>query len=56
MVVNISAVTRFHVVLYITGKLAQQGGAYTADFVEFELKRAIEWLSMLQKAADVQGY
>ncbi|KAF9582493.1 phosphatidylinositol kinase- protein kinase tor1, partial [Lunasporangiospora selenospora] len=27
------------------GKLAQQGGTYTADFVEFELKRAIEWLA-----------
>ncbi|KAK3827302.1 MAG: armadillo-type protein [Linnemannia gamsii] len=32
------------------GKLAQQGGAYTADFVEFELKRAIEWLSDRQEA------
>ncbi|KAF9147911.1 phosphatidylinositol kinase- protein kinase tor1, partial [Linnemannia schmuckeri] len=31
-------------------KLAQQGGAYTADFVEFELKRAIEWLSDRQEA------
>ncbi|KAF9929593.1 phosphatidylinositol kinase- protein kinase tor1 [Linnemannia zychae] len=26
------------------GKLAQQGGAYTTDFVEFELTTAIEWL------------
>ncbi|KAG0070756.1 phosphatidylinositol kinase- protein kinase tor1, partial [Linnemannia elongata] len=32
------------------GKLAQQGGAYTADFVEFELKRAIERLSDRQEA------
>ncbi|KAG0362437.1 phosphatidylinositol kinase- protein kinase tor1 [Gamsiella multidivaricata] len=27
------------------GKLAQQGGPFTADFVEFELTRAIEWLA-----------
>ncbi|KAF9435486.1 phosphatidylinositol kinase- protein kinase tor1 [Entomortierella beljakovae] len=27
------------------GKLAQQGGTYTTEFVEFELKRAIEWLT-----------
>ncbi|KAF9190501.1 phosphatidylinositol kinase- protein kinase tor1 [Haplosporangium sp. Z 767] len=33
------------------GKLAQQGGAYTADFVEFELKRAIEWLTSERQEA-----
>ncbi|KAG0345157.1 phosphatidylinositol kinase- protein kinase tor1 [Podila humilis] len=27
------------------GKLAQQGGTFTTEFVEFELKRAIEWLT-----------
>ncbi|KAG0044728.1 phosphatidylinositol kinase- protein kinase tor1 [Gryganskiella cystojenkinii] len=27
------------------GKLAQQGGTFTTVFVEFELKRAIEWLT-----------
>jgi FKBP12-rapamycin complex-associated protein len=27
------------------GKLAQQGGTFTTDFVEFELERAIEWLT-----------
>ncbi|KAF8928817.1 armadillo-type protein [Dissophora ornata] len=27
------------------GKLAQQGGPFMADFVEFELTRAIEWLA-----------
>ncbi|KAG0243175.1 armadillo-type protein [Mortierella sp. GBAus27b] len=27
------------------GKLAQQGGPFTADFVEFELTRALEWLA-----------
>jgi hypothetical protein len=42
-----SFVTRL-AAFFLTGKLAQQGGAYTADFVEFELKRAIERLSMTQ--------
>ncbi|KAG0305000.1 hypothetical protein BGZ98_004718 [Dissophora globulifera] len=32
------------------GKLAQQGGPFTADFVEFELTRAIEWLTDRQEA------
>jgi len=27
------------------GKLAQQGDTFTTVFVEFELKRAIEWLT-----------
>ncbi|KAG0343766.1 phosphatidylinositol kinase- protein kinase tor1 [Podila humilis] len=39
------------VAAHALGKLAQQGGAYTADFVEFELKRAIEWLSGDQQEA-----
>jgi FKBP12-rapamycin complex-associated protein len=35
-----------HVVLILhLGKLAQQGGTFTTVFVEFELKRAIEWLT-----------
>ncbi|KAF9387898.1 phosphatidylinositol kinase- protein kinase tor1 [Podila verticillata] len=33
------------------GKLAQKGGAYTADLVEFEMKRAIEWLAGDQQEA-----
>ncbi|KAF9295116.1 phosphatidylinositol kinase- protein kinase tor1, partial [Mortierella antarctica] len=33
------------------GKLAQQGGTYTADLVEFEIKRAIEWLAGDQQEA-----
>ena len=29
---------------YFTGHLARAGGTLTSDFVEFEVKRALEWL------------
>lgn len=42
---NILILSLFFPLYWHIGKLAQQGGTFTTEFVEFELKRAIEWLT-----------